>query len=53
MVEDRSKQKLGISIDTDKAHDIIGAVGAKSVTYPTPVSQGYNIAVKWYCIKKY
>lgn len=46
MVEDRSKQKLGISIDTDKAHDIIGAVGAKSVTYPTPVSQGYNIAVK-------
>lgn len=46
MVEDRSKQKLGISIDANKDHDIIGTVGAKSVTYPTPVSQGYNITVK-------
>ena len=46
MAEDRTKRKLGISIDTNKDHDIIGTVGAKSVTYPTPVSQGYNITVK-------
>lgn len=46
MAEDRTKQKLGISIDTNKDHDIIGVAGAKSVTYPTPVSQGYNVTVK-------